>query len=165
MRPVHYDPSDYAIDSDPYPLYRRMRDETPIYRNEAMGFWALSRFRDVWDATLDYQTYSSAKGTTLEDAPTYLPMILSMDPPQQQRLRNLVSKAFTPARIQALAGTMRALAVDLLDAQIGKGGMDAIEDFTGKLPMQVISTLLGLPPEDREMVRGWSNRVMHRREG
>ena len=165
MRPVHYDPSSYETDLDPYPLYRRMRDEAPLYRNEAMGFWALSRFKDVWDATVDWQTYSSAKGTTLEEAPTFLPMILSMDPPRQQRLRNLVSKAFTPTRIQALAGTIRAIAVELLDAQIGKGGMDAIEDFTGKLPMHVIATLLGLPVSDREQVRGWSNRILHRRQG
>jgi cytochrome P450 len=97
MSAIHYDPSDYAIDADPYPLYKRMRDEAPLYHNEKMGFWALSRFHDVWEATMDFETYSSAQGTTLEEQPQGFPIMLWMDPPGHQRLRNLVSKAFTPS--------------------------------------------------------------------
>jgi cytochrome P450 len=54
MSAIHYDPSDYLIDADPYPLYRLMRDEAPLYHNQKMGFWVLSRFADVWDATMDF---------------------------------------------------------------------------------------------------------------
>jgi len=165
MSAIHYDPSDYAIDADPYPLYRRMRDEAPLYHNEKMGFWVLSRFADVWDATMDFETYSSAQGTTLEEQPQGFPIMLWMDPPGHQRLRNLVSKAFTPRRIQEMDGIIRELAVEFLAPFTGAGGMDAINDFTGKLPMNVISTLLGIPREDREMVRQISNRIMHRDEG
>ena len=165
MSAIHYDPSDYAIDADPYPLYRRMRDEAPLYRNEKMGFWVLSRFADVWEATMDWETYSSAQGTTLEEQPQGFPLMLWMDPPGHQRLRNLVSKAFTPRRIQELAGVIRELAVEFLEPFSGTAGMDAINDFTGKLPMNVISTLLGIPREDREMVRLISNRIMHRDQG
>ncbi len=165
MSAIHYDPSDYAIDADPYPLYRRMRDESPLYRNEKMGFWVLSRFADVWEATMDFETYSSAQGTTLEEQPQGFPIMLWMDPPGHQRLRNLVSKAFTPRRIQEMGGIIRELAAEFLAPFAASGGMDAINDFTGKLPMNVISTLLGIPKEDREMVRQISNRIMHRDEG
>jgi cytochrome P450 len=165
MSAIHYDPSDYAIDADPYPLYRRMRDEAPLYRNEKMDFWVLSRFADVWEATLDFETYSSAKGTTLEEQPQGFPMMLWMDPPGHQRLRNLVSKAFTPRRIQELSGIIRDLTAEFLDPFVGAKGMDAIDDFTSKLPMNVISTLLGIPREDREMVRELSKRIMHREPG
>jgi cytochrome P450 len=165
MSAIHYDPSDYLIDADPYPLYRRMRDEAPIYHNQKMGFWVLSRFADVWDATMDFETYSSAKGTTLEEQPQGFPLMLWMDPPGHQRLRNLVSKAFTPRRIQEMGGIIRDLAAEFLDPFVGTGQMDAINDFTGKLPMNVISTLLGIPREDREMVRLISNRIMHREQG
>jgi cytochrome P450 len=165
MSAIDYDPSDYAIDNDPYPLYRRMREEAPLYHNEKMGFWVLSRFADVWDATIDYRTYSSAKGTTLEEAPSVLPLMIWMDPPQQHRLRTLVSRAFTPRRIQELSETIRGYAVEFLEPHVGAGGMDAINDFTGKLPMNVISTLLGVPREDRETIRLLSNRLMHREQG
>jgi cytochrome P450 len=165
MTAIHYDPSDYVIDADPYPLYRRMRDEAPLYRNEKMGFWVLSRFADVWDATMDFETYSSAQGTTLEEQPQGFPIMLWMDPPGHQRLRNLVSKAFTPRRIQEMGGIIRELAAEFLTPFGEVGGMDAIDDFAGKLPMNVISTLLGIPREDREMVRHISNRIMHREQG
>ena len=165
MSAIHYDPSDYEIDADPYPLYRRMRDQAPLYHNEKMGFWVLSRFADVWDATMDFETYSSAQGTTLEEQPQGFPLMLWMDPPGHQRLRNLVSKAFTPRRIQEMDGIIRELAAGFLTPFEGQGGMDAIDDFTSKLPMNVISTLLGIPKEDREMVRLVSNRIMHREAG
>jgi cytochrome P450 len=165
MSAIHYDPSDYVIDADPYPLYRRMRNESPLYRNEKMGFWVLSRFADVWDATMDFETYSSAQGTTLEEQPQGFPIMLWMDPPEHQRMRNLVSKAFTPRRIQEMGSIIRELAAEFLAPFAGEGGMDAINDFTGKLPMNVISTLLGIPKEDREAVRQISNRIMHRDEG
>jgi cytochrome P450 len=165
---VVYDPYSYEIDRDPYPIYRRLRDEAPVYYNEALDFWALTRFDDCHAAFLDWQSFSSARGTVLElmDG-TPLPgnMMIFMDPPGQTRYRNLVSKAFTPARIAALEPVIRALAVEYLDTLVGRSSFDAVKEFTAKLPMDVISTLLGIPKDDRDRVRSWSNAFLHRDPG
>jgi len=163
-----YDPYSYEIDRDPYPLYRRLRDEAPAYYNEELDFYALTRFQDCLDALLDWQTFSSAKGTVLElmdGGPLPATMMIFMDPPRQTRYRNLVSKAFTPARIRALAPRIRALTVGHLEPLVGSSSFDAVGDFTARLPMDVISSLLGIPEADRDSVRGWSNDVLHREPG
>ncbi|MGH0030759.1 MAG: cytochrome P450 [Myxococcota bacterium] len=161
---MEYDPYSYAIDEDPYPVYRHLRDAEPAYHNERLGFWAFSRFDDCHAALLDWKTYSSAHGTVLElmDSEIGGPLIIFMDPPRQTRLRNLVSKAFTPRRIAELEPRIREIAAGYLDALVGRQRFDVVKDFTAKLPMDVISTLLGIPPEDRDAVRGWSNDVLHR---
>lgn len=164
---VLYDPYSYEIDLDPYPLYRRMRDEAPLYHNEELDFWALTRFQDNMDAFLDWQRFSSARSTVLEmmDSDIGGTMIIFMDPPTQTRYRNLVSKAFTPARIRELAPRIREIAVGHLTPLVGREGFDVIGEFTAKLPMDVISSMLGIPDADRDMVRGWSNDVLHRDPG
>ena len=163
-----YDPYSYEIDLDPYPLYRRMRDEAPAYYNPKLDFWALTRFQDCHDAFLDWQSYSSAQGTVLElmgDSQFSGSLIIFMDPPKQTRYRNLVSKAFTPARMRALEPRIRAIAVEYLDRLVGVPRFDVVREFTAKLPMDVISTLLGIPKQDRDQVRGWSNELLHRDAG
>jgi cytochrome P450 len=163
-----YDPYSYEIDLDPYPLYRRLRDEAPVYYNEKLDFYALTRFQDCLDALLDWQSFSSAQGTVLElmrGEPLPGKMMIFMDPPQQTRYRNLVSRAFTPARIRALAPVIRQIAVGILEPLVGEKSFDAVKEFTGKLPMEVISTLLGIPEGDRDRVRGWSHDVLHRDAG
>jgi cytochrome P450 len=163
-----YDPYSYELDVDPYPVYRRMQDEAPVYRNERLDFFALTRFQDCLDALLDWQSYSSAQGTVLElmgHEQFSGSLMIFMDPPKQTRYRNLVSKAFTPARIRALEPRIRAIAVRYLDALVGRPRFDAVKEFTAKLPMDVISSMLGIPAEDRDMVRGWSNDVLHRDPG
>jgi cytochrome P450 len=163
-----YDPYSYELDADPYPVYRRMQDEAPVYRNDRLDFYALTRFGDCLDAFLDWQSYSSAQGTVLElmgDEQFSGSLIIFMDPPKQTRYRNLVSKAFTPARIRDLEGRIREIAVRYLDALVGRPRFDAVKEFTAKLPMDVISSLLGIPPEDRDAVRGWSNDLLHREAG
>lgn len=165
---LEYDPYSYEIDLDPYPLYRRMRDEAPAYYNPKLDFWALTRFQDCHDAFLDWQTYSSAQGTVLElmgDSQFSGSLIIFMDPPKQTRYRNLVSKAFTPARMRALEPRIRAIAVEYLDRLVGLPRFDVVREFTAKLPMDVISTLLGIPKQDRDQVRGWSNDLLHRDAG
>jgi cytochrome P450 len=164
---MEYDPYSYEIDEDPYPTYRWMRDQEPAYYNERLDFWALTRFDDCLQALLDWRTFSSARGTVLELMGTEIggPLIIFMDPPRQTRLRNLVSKAFTPRRIAALEPRIREIAEAHLDPLVGAGRFDAVRDFTAKLPMDVISALLGIPREDRDMVRGWSNDVLHRDAG
>ena len=163
-----YDPYSYEIDIDPYPLYRRLRDEAPAYYNPRLDFWALTRFQDCHDAFLDWQSYSSAQGTVLElmgDKQFAGSLIIFMDPPKQTRYRNLVSKAFTPARMRELQPRIRELAVEHLDRLVGLPRFDVVREFTAKLPMDVISTLLGIPKQDRDCVRGWSNDLLHRDPG
>jgi cytochrome P450 len=164
---VEYDPFSYELDEDPYPVYRWMQDEAPAYWNERHGFFALTRFQDNLDAFLDWQTYSSARGTVLElmDAPALPPLMIFTDPPRQTRLRNLVSKAFTPRRVAALEGEIRRIAVRYLDPLVGRARFDAVKEFTAKFPMDVISALLGIPEADRDTVRGWSNAILHRDPG
>lgn len=167
--PLEYDPYSYELDHDPYPVYRRMLEEAPVYQNERLGFFAFTRFEHCLAAFLDWQTYSSAKGTVLElmDEAMGGSLIIFMDPPRQTRLRNLVSKAFTPRRIAALEPAVREIATGYLDRMLerGDGRCDVVKEFTAKLPMDVISTLLGIPAGDRDTVRGWSNDLLHRDPG
>jgi len=113
---LYYDPYDYEIDADPYPIWRRMRDDAPLYRNERHDFWALSRFQDVLDASIDHSVYSSARGTVLEviRGPQPLPMqpMIFMDPPEHDRLRGLVSRAFSPKRIAEMEASTRTIVRD-----------------------------------------------------
>ena len=164
---IEYDPYSYEIDVDPYPVYRRLRDEAPVYHNERLDFWALSRFEDVERASRDFETYSSAKGTVLELMGTVMTgeIIIFMDPPAQTRLRNLVSKAFTPRRISELEPEVRRIARAHIAPLAEQGRGDLVKQFTAKLPMDVISALLGIPESDRDQVREWSNVMLHREPG
>ena len=100
---LEYDPTDWQTQIDPYPIYARLREEAPVYHNEKMNFYALSRFEDCWDAHLDWETFSSSRGPTLEEVPEgSLPVMIAMDPPKHTRLRQLVSKVFTPRRINEM---------------------------------------------------------------
>jgi cytochrome P450 len=162
---MELNPFSYAFHENPYPIYQWLRDNAPVYRNDKMGFFALSRYDDVFAATLDHETYSSAKGTVLEIKPEMVemfPIILFMDPPRHSRLRRLVSHAFTPRRMAALEPTIRQLAVDLLDDIVARGECDFVRDFAGILPIEMISILVGVPPSDRAWVRQLTDTALHR---
>ena len=164
--PLVYDPYAYEIHEDPYPTYRRLRDEAPAYFNPDRQFWALSRYHDVYQAFHDWETYSSAEGVSLERSTTGgLPMIISMDPPRQAKLRKLVSKAFTPRRVATMEPVIRALTRKWLAPLLARGEGDFIEDFSAKLPMDAISVLIGVPAEDQDLVRGWADALLHRNPG
>jgi len=165
---LYYDPYDYEIDADPHPIWRRMRDEAPLYRNDKYDFWALSRFDDVLSASLDDNTFSSAHGTVLElmqEEANESPMMIWRDRPEHTRLRKLVSRAFSPRQISRLEPEIRRIAAGYLDALVGAKKFDFLEDFGNKLPVMVISTLLGVPEEDREEIRHWTDELLHRDEG
>ena len=158
-------PFSYEFHENPYPTYKWLRDHAPVYRNDELDFYALSRYRDVFDATVDHETYSSAKGTVLEIDPKMVemfPIILFMDPPRHTRLRKLVSHAFTPRRIAALEPIIRALAQDYLDRIVERGSCDFVRDFGALLPIEVISTLVGVPTGDRTTVRELTDAALHR---
>jgi hypothetical protein len=167
---IEFDPYAYAVHEDPYPLYRALRDEAPAYRNEALGFWALSRHEDVLAAFRDPQTFSSRHGVSLdrdafhERASTTM-SFLAMDPPRHTRMRALVSRGFTPRRVTELEPRIREMARGLLEECAPRGRFDFIADFAGKLPMDVISELLGVPAADRPGLRAWADAVVHREEG
>jgi len=163
--PLEYDPTSWEIQEDPYPIYRRLRDEAPVYHNERLGFWALSRFQDVWDATLDWESFTSIHGQTLEKVTMPLPMMISMDPPQHTRVRALVAKAFTPRRVGEMEPIVRRLTQERL-AHLEPGmQIDLFEQLASSMPMDVISTMLGVPPEHRDRVRRLTNEMMHREPG
>ncbi|MBW2275714.1 MAG: cytochrome P450 [Deltaproteobacteria bacterium] len=162
-----YDPYDYEIDADPHPVWKRMRDEAPLYYNAEHDFYALSRFEDVLAASVDHETYCSNRGTVLElmDAPMQDPPMIFMDPPRHTHFRKLVRKTFTKQQIGKLEGRIRELCRGYLEPFVGAGGFDYVEDFGAKLPVMVISSLLGAPEEDQEQLRIWSDLTLHREPG
>jgi cytochrome P450 len=168
--PVHYSPYDYEIHEDPYPTYARLRSEAPLYRNDEFDFWALSRHADVLGAFRDPTHLSNRNGVSLDPA-AYGPhahksmSFLAMDPPRHTRMRSLVSKAFTPRRVAELEPDIRALAVRYLDAAVETGTFDMVGDVAGKLPMDVISQMIGVPEADRAEVRRLADLLVHREEG
>ncbi|HEU5083742.1 MAG TPA: cytochrome P450 [Acidimicrobiales bacterium] len=154
---LYYDPYDFEIDADPYPIWRRMREEAPLYRNEKYDFWALSRFDDVEAGLKDWRTFSSARGTLLElikadiDMPSG--MFIFEDPPGHDRHRSVLSRVFTPKKMAAIEPEVRAFCARTLDPLVGAGGFDFVRDLGADMPMRVIGMLLGIPEADQEALR------------
>jgi cytochrome P450 len=168
--PVAFSPYDYRIHEDPYPVYARLRDEAPLYRNDELDFWALSRHEDVAGAFRDPSQFSSANGVSL-DPSAWGPYahktmsFLALDPPRHTRMRALVSKGFTARRVRELEHQIRALARRHLAAALARGDFDFVADFAGLLPMDVISEMIGVPEADRDDVRKLADTVVHREDG
>lgn len=165
---LRYDPSSYETQENPFPIYRRMQEEAPLYHDDELGFWALTRFDDVVAGLTDPATLSSARGTLIEEIQSAGPapdMIIFQDPPKHDRMRKLVSRAFTPRRIGALEDQVRAMCADCLDPLVEQGGGDIVADLAGLLPMAVIATLLGVPAEDHQYLKSLSDRLLHREDG
>ena len=164
-----YDPYSFEIDKNPYPYFKRLRDEAPLYYNEKFNFYALSRYEDVNEASRDWATYSSSRGTILELIdmdPAYLPkMIIFMDPPQHDRMRKLVSRGFAPHRIAQLEGRIRRLVCDLLEPYRPGDTFDLIQDFAAPMASIVIGELAGVPEQDRAIVRQWNEAALQLNEG
>ncbi len=169
MSEINYDPYDFEIDSDPHPIWRRMRDEAPLYRNEEYDFWALSRFDDVDSGLADWRSYSSARGSVLEMIKSGVKVppgiVLFEDPPVHDLHRNLLVRMFTPRRIAALEPQIRAFCARTLDPLVGSGGFDFIKDLGAQMPMRVIGMLLGIPEEDQEDLRDQIDRGLALEEG
>jgi cytochrome P450 family 130 len=142
-----YDP--YLAEHQPqaHAIYRRLREEAPLYHNPERGIWAISRFEDVWNATLDLDTLSTEG---IEEMQTLRPMLNFMDPPRHDRLRALVSRAFTFRRVGEMEGRVRSVARELLDALDGKERCEFVREFAEPLPGRIIAEMIGVPPERRE---------------
>jgi len=154
---IKYDPYDFEIDADPYPVWKRMRDEVPLYRNDEYNFWALTRYADVTGGLKDFNTYSSSKGTILEmianNAPVPPGMMIFEDPPLHTIHRNLLARLFTPRRMAELEPKIRRYCAQALDPLVGSDRFDFIHDLGKQMPMRVIGMLMGVPEEDQEEIR------------
>jgi len=150
---VDLNPFSHEFHEDPYPTYRWLRDNAPLYHNAQFDFWALSRFRDVVGSSHDWQTYSSAQGTTIERIDGALfgerPMMIFTDPPRHDRLRKLVNRVFTPRRMAELEPFARQTVIRLLEPLVVHGGGDFVKELSALLPMEMIFTMLGVPEADR----------------
>jgi len=167
---VLLDPYDYDFHEDPYPYYRRLRDEAPLYRNSDQKFWALSRHADVVQGFRNSTSLSNKHGVSLDpisrnEHAHRVMSFLALDDPGHLRLRTLVSKGFTPRRIRELEARVTEIAVQHLDAAVQSDSFDFVDDFAGKLPMDVISELMGVPESDRVRIRALADGVMHREDG
>jgi cytochrome P450 len=166
---VSYDPYDVEINADPYPVFRRLREEAPLYRNDVHDFFALSRFDDVERALVDHKTYISSRGAILEliKADIAMPpgVIIFEDPPIHTMHRGLLSRVFTPRKMNALEPQIRAFCASCLDPLLGTGGFDFIRDLGAQMPMRVIGMLLGIPEADQEAIRDRSDAALRTRPG
>ena len=167
---IYYDPFDYEVDMDPHPVWKRMREEMPLYYNDKFDFYALSRYEDVMAASKDWETFSSAYGTTLDMMrnPEMLDLgrtILTMDPPEHDQLRSLVGRRFTPKAAKSMEDEVREIVSTWLDQLKGRASFDFIQDFGALVPMMVICSFMGLPKEDHDSVRKLVDASLHREEG
>jgi len=154
---VYYDPYDVAINADPYPVFRRLREEAPLYYNEPHDFYAVSRYDDVERGLVDHETFISSRGGILELIKADMEMppgtLIFEDPPIHTIHRRLLSRVFTPKRVAALEPQIREFCARSLDPILESGGFDFVADLGAQMPMRVISMLLGIPESDQEAVR------------
>ncbi|MFE7741139.1 cytochrome P450 [Nocardia sp. NPDC057455] len=170
VEPLVFDPYDYGFHEDPYPTYRRLRQEAPLYHNPDLSFWALSRHADVTGAFRDSGGLSSANGVSLDPAAWgphahRVMSFLAMDDPRHMRMRRLVYKGFTPKRVAEMEVRIRELTLSYLEPALAGGSFDWIDEVAGKLPMDVISELMGVPAVDRVEIRRLADLVVHREDG
>lgn len=166
---LEFDPFSDTFFVDPYPTYKRMRDEMPVYYNPDLDFYALTRYEDVSAGQRDFETYSSAYGIDLSAVragkKNRFPMIIMMDPPEHRRMRSLVNRVFTPRAIMALEPMVRRIISSHLEQCDPAQGFDAVADFAGPFPVEVISEMLGVPTNERQQIRHWLDIFLHRNPG
>jgi len=166
---IYYDPYDLTIDADPYVVWKRMRDEAPLYYNDRYDFYAVTRFEDVEKCLVDWKTYISGRGSVLEMIKANFEMppgsILFEDPPAHDVHRSLLSRVFTPRRMAAIEPQVREFCARSLDPMVGTGGFDFIRDLGAQMPMRTIGMLLGIPEEDQERIRDRLDHGMQLSEG
>jgi cytochrome P450 len=174
---MHSDPGDVEFDPysnvyfyDPYPTYKRLRDEAPVYTNEAYGFVALSRYEDVVRAHRDWETFSSTRGVDLMtlssgNKPADPVSMIMMDPPEHHHMRTLVNRVFTPRAMIDLEPMVRSIVSGYLDALDGEPSFNAVTDFAGPFPVEVICSMLGIPAADRQWLRHQVDKFLRREPG
>ena len=166
---VYYDPFDFDIDDDPYPAWKQLRDHAPLYYNENYQFYALSRYEDVSRELPNWETYRSGRGTTMDVITSGIEVppgvILFEDPPLHDLHRRLLSKVFTPRRMEEIEPPTRQFCVRALDPLIGSGRFDFIEDIGAMVPMRTIGYLLGIPEQGQQRIRDKTDRALGLKDG
>lgn len=165
---LYYDQYSYDIDDNPYDIWRRLRDEAPVWYNEKYNYWVLSRYDDVLQASQDWETFSSAWGTVLElmgDQPGNSALMINNDPPYHQQLRQVVARQFYPASIARFEKEIREMVIGHVQPLEGRAEFDFVQDFGRWIPMDAISMLLGIPKEDRRQINQWADDSLFRAEG
>jgi cytochrome P450 len=169
---VQYDPLLPEVQADPYPVYKRLREEDPVHWSEALDAWVLTRYDDVVAVLKDLQFSAERRGARnrfVQQAETaageYGPTarantMLTSDPPEHTRLRLLVSKAFLPRAVERLRPHVQNIADEVLDAAPERGQLDILMDFAYPLPVIVIAELMGVPTEDRAQFKRWSDDIV-----
>jgi cytochrome P450 len=162
--PFVYDPEDETTQANPYPVYRRLRDEFPVYHQERLRFWALSRHADVHAALVDHATFCSSRGLTWDTGAAeqagILPMMVTTDPPAHTKLRALINRGLTPRRVAALEPEIRSAVVETVAALQRAGGGDLVRDVAVPVPTAIIGRFLGVPAEDRGRFHEWASAVV-----
>jgi cytochrome P450 len=157
MSDVSYDPYDVEIHADPYPVFRRLREEAPLYYNEQHDFFAVSRYEDVERGLVDCATYTSSRGSILELIKAGIDMppgtLVFEDPPIHTMHRTLLSRVFTPKKMNALEPKIREFCARSLDPLVAEGRFDFVADLGAQMPMRVIGMLLGIPEQDQAAIR------------
>jgi cytochrome P450 len=166
---VYFDPYDAELNADPYPMFRRLREELPLYYNAQHDFYAISRYADVNKALVDHETFSSARGAILELIRSGMEMPSGMlifeDPPVHDIHRKLLARMFTPRKINELEDKTREFCARSLDPLVGTDRFDFVKDLGAQMPMRVIGMLLGIPEDDQEAIRDHSNATMRTEAG
>jgi len=156
---IEFNPHSHALQDDPYPVYRELRDQSPVLRVDELGFWAISRYADVKEALLQPSLFSSKRSLDGSDPSERTPMIVIVDPPHHDELRSLVNRAFTPRRIADLERRIREITSSLIDDFVETGSCDLWRDLSAPLPTIVIAELLGVPARDQEMFKEKSTAI------
>ena len=166
---IAYDPYDYAMHEDPYPTYARLREQAPVFHNEERDFYALSRHADVMAGFQDLR-FSNSHGVSIDPLAwgphaSMTMSFLAMDPPRHTLMRALVSRGFTARRVLDLEPRIREIARGYIDAAVEKGAFEFVGELAGRLPMDVISELMGVPAADRDELRRLADLLVHRDQG
>jgi cytochrome P450 len=167
MANVHLDPFDHAFHENPYPYYKALREHDPVYYNAERKLWLLTKWEDVRNAFRDFRTFRSAGGVALDDssAAAYpFPMFITSDPPDHTRQRQLFAPFMTPDKVKSLDSYTRRRTIELLTPHLATGRLDFVADLGAYLPMDVISTLTGVPKSDQDQVRGWADDMILRED-
>ncbi|MFZ0226160.1 MAG: cytochrome P450 [Mycobacterium sp.] len=163
-----FDPFSEEYFTNPFDIYRRMREETPLYYDEKEDFYALTRHVDVAAALKDFETYSSTRGCDLamvrKGISAEMKSIIFMDPPEHRHMRSLLNKAFTPRAIQAQHETVHEV-IDKYLGAVDPDQFDVVQDFSGPFPVEVITRMAGVPEEYRQQVRHWIDTSLSREPG
>jgi cytochrome P450 len=165
---MEFDPLSQEFFEDPWDMYRWLREESPVHHNESLGFWAVSRYDDCVEVHRDVATYTSTRGLNLAQLTSTdfgqvsdaSGMMIMMDPPMHERLRKLVSRAFTPRRIADWEPVVQQVVGDVLDSLADRETFDAVVDLAGPFPVEVICSIVGVPEGDRQQIRHWTDSML-----